>query len=93
MTQPTLPFVRGSDTSKAAADSMAERVTRLEAMVLDVLDCLEDGATDEEIDRCCRLSRTLRPRRVALVRRGLVRDSGRTRVTTSGRRATVWVLA
>jgi hypothetical protein len=73
---------------------MAEHVTALERMVLEVIRAAGAlGATDAEIDYECDRSRTLRPRRVALVKRGLVKDSGRTRVTSSGRKATVWVIA
>jgi len=35
---------------------------------------------------------TYRPRRIELVTMGWLRDSGRTRATRSGRKASVWVL-
>lgn len=50
------------------------------------------GATDEELQDLLQMNpNTERPRRVELVRMGLVRDSGLTRTTRSGRKATVWV--
>ena len=50
------------------------------------------GLTDEEIQAALGINPpgTARARRVGLVASGLVRDSGRTRMTTSGRRAVVW---
>jgi transcription initiation factor IIE alpha subunit len=50
------------------------------------------GATDEEMQDHLKMNpSTQRPRRVELVNRKLVVDSGRTRLTRSGRKATVWV--
>lgn len=54
------------------------------------------GATDEEIinegTRAGFSANGLRPRRVELVRDGVVIDSGRKRATQSGRQAIVWIL-
>jgi len=51
------------------------------------------GATDEEIQTWLGMNpSTQRPRRVELVKKGLVVDSGKTRQTRSGRKATVWAL-
>lgn len=51
------------------------------------------GATDEELQDQLELNpSTQRPRRVELVERGFVTDSGRRRLTRSGRLAVVWVL-
>lgn len=53
------------------------------------------GATDEEIIEAVLplgfAVNTIRPRRVELVRAGVVRNSGRERETRSGRDAIVWV--
>jgi hypothetical protein len=50
------------------------------------------GMTDDEIQRALKLDgNTERPRRCELVKAGLLTDSGRARLTRSGRRATVWV--
>lgn len=52
------------------------------------------GATDEEIQELAGIDpNSQRPRRVELVQRSLVRDSQRRRLTRSGRKAKVWVLA
>src|SRR5262245_31844963 len=51
------------------------------------------GATDEEIQHHLRLNpSTERPRRVELVERGWIEDSGIRRRTSSGRSAVVWAL-
>jgi hypothetical protein len=50
------------------------------------------GATDEEVQEALGMNpSTQRPRRVELVRFGVVRDSGVTRKTRSNRSAVVWV--
>ncbi len=50
-----------------------------------------NGATDFEIQKASGLNpSTQRPRRIELVECGLVRDSGKTRPTPSGRKAVVW---
>jgi hypothetical protein len=55
---------------------------------------MSTGGTDEELQDALGMNpNTQRPRRIELVERGLVRDSGRTRKTKSGRRATVWEIA
>lgn len=91
MTEQTLPFVAGSATSKAAAlDHSTANAQRQE-----VLDWFArqgpDGATDDACQRALGLSgSSQRPRRVELVKLGLLIDSGKTRRTPSGRAATVW---
>lgn len=52
---------------------------------------LDHDATDEEIhlETGIRYS-TVNPSRGALVKRGLVRDTGKTRLTTAGEKAIVW---
>lgn len=87
------PSVRGSQTSAAAADSLdAPTLNRLERVVLEWL-AQHGPATDEEIIAGTGLNpSTARPRRIELVRRGLVVEAG-TRKTASGRYATAWRLA
>lgn len=47
--------------------------------------------TDEEISMITTIDgNTVRPRRVSLVESGRVRDSGRTKLTLSGRKAIAW---
>lgn len=97
MTQLTLPYggnapnVAGSDTSKAAGESVDRR--SMQEKVNWVLFCQQGiGATDDEIERLLDMRhQTVSARRRELVLAGLVVDSGRTRATRSGRQATVWV--
>lgn len=83
------PYVRTSETSRAAAESISDcEFARKEI----VRYCrLNYGCTDQELQAAFGWSGDFeRPRRVSLVKDGLLVDSGRTRKTTSGRNATVW---
>ena len=93
MIQPTLPFVRHSATSRAAAESVVNAGT-LRALVLEhIAECGEHGATDEEIQFALSLGGNCeRPRRRELQKGGRIKDSGRTRPTKSGRQAVVWIV-
>lgn len=85
------PWVAGSSTSQEAARAIAPVTGTLRARVL-VAIRQEGGVTDEEgMDLLEMPASTYRPRRVELVRDGLVRDSGQTRDTKSGRKAVIWV--
>jgi len=86
------PAQAHSPTSRAAAGALGGRAGRLRAEVLEFLGRKGAyGATDEEMQEGIPMgASTQRPRRVELVRAGLVRDSGATRGTRSGRRAVVW---
>jgi hypothetical protein len=84
------PSVRGSATSAAAADSLGgATLNRLHRLVLEYL--REHGpATDEEIAAGLSMNpSTARPRRIELVRRGMVVEAG-VRKTASKRNASVW---
>ena len=84
------PSVHGSVTSAAAADSLDG--TTLNATQRRVLAYLEQHgpSTDEQMQIGMPMpASTQRPRRVELVRAGLVVQDG-VRRTTSGRYATVW---
>ena len=87
------PSVRGSATSIAAAVAIAPHIGRLQQVVLDYIrSCGSEGCTDEQIIDATGLSpSSARPRRVECVEKGLVCDSGRVRLTRSGRSATVWI--
>jgi hypothetical protein len=87
------PYVRGSETSADAAVQIAESAKTLRAKVLRfILDRGEFGATDIEIQDVLKMNpSTQRPRRIELVGSGDVVDSGKSRLTPSGRKATVWV--
>lgn len=86
------PSVNGSATSAAAADSLDGKT--LNAMQRRVLEHIAwRPSTDEEIATQLAMNpSTVRPRRIELVRRGLVVEDGARR-TTSGRMATVWRVA
>ena len=86
------PAQRHSDTSVAAADAIAGTTGRLRRLVLDHLKAVHPaGATDEEMQTALGMNpSTQRPRRIELVERHMVRDSGQRRKTTSGRWAVVW---
>jgi hypothetical protein len=85
------PAVKGSATSAMAADSLG--TATLNAMQRRVLDLLREnaaGMTDEEQQVALAMNpSTQRPRRIELVRRGLVVEAG-TRRTSSCRMAVVW---
>ena len=90
------PFQRHSDTSIAAARRMEGDPKTLNALQQKVLAFVvaagKHGATDNEIQASIEMNpSTERPRRIELERRGLVKDSGRRRVTQSKRKAVVWV--
>lgn len=79
-----------SDTSCDAADRIEPKAPTLRQQVLHVIREL-GGLTDAECQQVLHLDpSTQRPRRIELVRMGLVVDSGETRKTKSGRKATVW---
>lgn len=86
------PSQRHSPTSIQAAEDIKRDVNRLQGQVYDFIkDRGQDGATDEEGIEALHMSpSTYRPRRVELMRLYLIRDSGRTRLTHSGRSAVVW---
>lgn len=96
--QQAVPFVAGRVTSRDAAQAMERTGTAAshQVMVLAYLEGQgEQGATDIELDEHFRQAGvrflTMRPRRIALVASGAVVDSGRTRMTPSGRKSVVWV--
>ena len=89
------PAQAHSRTSVEAAKRISGKSHALRAQVLAFIEARgELGATDEEVQLALAMGgSTQRPRRVDLESAGLVRDSGRTRRTTSGRQAVVWVAA
>jgi len=93
MNQPTTGLARHDhpDTSHAAAASVSGKNRQ---RVFLVVQARVLGATDEEIQVATGINpNSQRPRRVELVDRGYIKDSGRRRKTRSGRSAIVWVLA
>lgn len=99
MTEPATPGLfdppaqRHSATSREAAARIVTGAKSLRGRVLmALLAAGPRGMTDEELQDGLLINpSTQRPRRVELVRMGLVLDSGTTRATRAGRRATVWV--
>ena len=90
---PRAPSVNGSATSAAASDALGPAT--LNAMQRQVLEYIRDHgpSTDEQIATGCDMNpSTARPRRIELVRRGLVVEAGERR-TASGRKAVVWRVA
>lgn len=87
------PWVRGSETSHAAARSMDQHLGRLQSVVLEFIRSRgEHGATDQEVQIALDLApQTQGPRRIELENKGFVRRTDRARKTTSGRRARVYV--
>lgn len=86
------PHQRHSDTSTASADELPEERRRtLRAQVLAYIVRMR-GATDEEMQTALGMEgNTERPRRRELQLGGLIVDSGQRRLTTSRRRAVVWI--
>ncbi len=87
------PSQRHSPTSREAADQIESQLNKLQQEVLSFLQGRgEYGATDEEIQKALDMAQnTERPRRRELQLKDLVCDSGHKRLTSSGRRAVVWV--
>lgn len=84
------PAQRHSATSRAAAEAIAPLTHTLRHRVLSVIR-EQGGLIDEEgIELTGMSPSTFRPRRIECVQAGLVYDSGETRLTRSGRKATVW---
>jgi hypothetical protein len=85
----TPPYQRHSRTSRDAAEQARESAPTQRQRVFAQLQAHD--ATDEEMQ--CALGMnpsTQRPRRIELHRMGFVKDSGRKRLTKSGRKAVVW---
>jgi hypothetical protein len=80
-------------TSKEAAKSILPKVGTQRHAVMEFIRTQGiKGATDEEVQTALNLRvQSETPRRVELVRDGLVHDSGSTRQTSSDKPATVWV--
>ena len=87
------PAQRHSPTSCEAAEAIEKPAESLRGRVWGYLAGCPLGATDEEMQRGLGMNpSTQRPRRIELVDAGKVRDSGHTRPTSSGRKATVWTV-
>jgi hypothetical protein len=89
------PFVRHSQTSREAAIEAYPNAGTQRALVLDELRKHPfTGLTDHQMQEVLGMNpSTQRPRRVELVNAGLVVESGFHRLTPSGRKAMVWIVA
>lgn len=89
------PYQRGSETSRAAAASIEPATgTKRAAVQAFILGRGDTGATNEEVaEGLGFLLQTVCARCRELQGSGAVRDSGKRRVTRSGRDAVVWVAA
>ena len=88
------PAQEHSDTSKSAAASVeGSPRTRTRAAVLQAIrDAGAEGLTDEKGTEVSGIEpNTYRPRRIELMEQNLIVDSKKTRLTRSGRSATVYV--
>jgi hypothetical protein len=89
-----LPYQRHSETSHEAAEANAPTAGTQRQAVFGALEAHPVGLIDEEIQNLLAMNpSTERPRRIELVNSGAVVDSGTTRLTKSGRKAVVWILA
>lgn len=105
MTQGDLPFVRGSATSRAAAESMTESAATIRSKVLAaVVAAGSAGMTCDEIEVALGLRHQTASARVReLAKAGAIRSAWqagppnlrhkKTRLTRSGRSAQVWIVA
>lgn len=82
-----------SDTSKAAARSVeGSPRAKARSAVLEAIRSAPGGITAEKIEDVTGYpGNTVRPRIVQLVQLNLIRDSGRTSLTRSGRAAVLWI--
>ena len=91
----TAPFVPGSSTSQAAAQSLTSAtLAHLERVVFEEIEKAGPlGCTDKELEDRCQLSHeSTSARRRKLVEKGLVKDSGSKRKSPAGREVSIWVL-
>ncbi len=86
------PYVKGSDTSEEAAESIKPSVSETEARVLAYIrGCGAFGVTDDQLEVAMGMRhQTASARRRGLVLKDLIYDAGERRKTRSGRKATVW---
>lgn len=89
------PAQRHSETSQAAAEAIKPRVEIDRARILaEIKRSGVLGRTDGELQEQLGMNgSSQRPRRIELLDAGLIRDSGRTRKSASGRQCVVWVAA
>lgn len=91
---PEIPGARPTDTSMAAADSVADETPHVRERVLDAVRAAgRAGLTADEAAAELHLTPfTTRPRFSELRDMGLIEDSGQRRDNASGRKAIVWTI-
>jgi hypothetical protein len=91
-TKDDMPFVGGSATSEAAAESQSRLAPTKRQIVFYKLRSMGIiGMTDDEMQVALGMNpNTQRPRRIELLRMRLIIDSGLTRKTRGGEEAVVW---
>ena len=88
-----IPYQGHSTASERAAQEIAGTVDTLRRRVMSFIQ-LNGPSSDDEIQQALSINpSTQRPRRIELVKLGLVRDSGLQGKTRSGRACTLWVAA
>ncbi len=87
------PFVRGSDTSAAAARSVAIDVRSMkEKIAAYIKNKNKFGATCDEVERALKMPHQTASARIrGLFTDGRLQDSGQRRMTRTKRKATVWI--
>lgn len=91
---PNAPGHRGVETSVEAAEAVAPKLGRLQAMAeQSIRDAGWLGRTADELADCLGLDRwSIQPRTSELKRLGKIVDSGQRRFNSSGKRAIVWTM-
>jgi len=87
------PHTPGSDTSKEAAEAIADVTGALRRRVYEhIISRGSEGTTDDAAEETLEMKHTTyTARRGELVKQGLVANSGKKGLTRSGRRAVLWV--
>lgn len=90
---PSSPGWKRTDTSRAAAESIASSKATLQRKALAAIrDAGARGLTSEELARTLRVDfKAIQPRTSELRLEGKIRDSGQRRLNVSGKRAIAWV--
>jgi hypothetical protein len=93
--EPEAPYQHHSETSREAAELIEPDADTLRGRVLAYIrERGAHGATDEEIQDALHMNpSTERPRRIELWNAEWVLKTSDTRLTRSGRKATVWIAA
>lgn len=89
----TGPYVKGSDTSEAAAKAQEGKLSPRRRLVLDYFERVgADGSTCDEMEPILNLPhQSASPIMIWLTRAGFIADSGRRRMTRYGNPAAVFV--